>query len=297
MTIGPCQPFRHLLSAYVDGQLEPATVLAIEEHLEDCEACRERIHFQRAVATSTRRAVLGEKPSPSARARFAAALESTRADIEEVASAAIVPTTPVTSIVTAEPVHKRNRLQQFAITAVPLTAAAALALLWGTSAQSPFNHASLTNSIEANSKDMLDEFVHEHAVPLRPEATDVKDVRELGVYAGIPVRPHAFEKTSGAKLRGGRVMPMHQERAVMLQYEMGSGADTKRVSVLLYDPRRIQVGGAELVPQTVGTAEVRVGREKGYQIAVTQRDGVGYALAGDFDPERTAQLVNFVSEE
>jgi anti-sigma factor RsiW len=103
-----------------------------------------------------------------------------------------------------------------------------------------------------------------------------------------------FEKAHGAHLVGGRVLPMHQERAAMLQYEVGSGADAKRVSVLIYDPSRIHVGSADLSPSTVGTAEVRVGHERGYSVAVTQRDGVGYAAASELD---SAQLVHFVNDD
>ena len=65
-----CQQFRHLLEVYCDGQLEPSTVVAIEDHLGSCESCRERIAFQRAVATSVRREVRATPIPEDARARF-----------------------------------------------------------------------------------------------------------------------------------------------------------------------------------------------------------------------------------
>ena len=43
-------------------------------------------------------------------------------------------------------------------------------------------------------------------------------------------------------------------------------------------------------PSGNGTAEVRVGREKGYSVAATQRAGVGYLLASDLDPDESAQI-------
>ena len=43
---------------------------------------------------------------------------------------------------------------------------------------------------------------------------------------------------------------------------------------------------------TVGTAEVRVGQADGHSVAVTQRDGVGYAFATDLDPMESAELVD-----
>ena len=52
----------------------------------------------------------------------------------------------------------------------------------------------------------------------------------------------------------------------MLQYEIGNGPEVRRVSVLIYDPRRIQVNDDRISPRD------------GY-VAVTQRGGVGYACA------------------
>lgn len=294
MTPGPCQPFRHLLGAYVDGQLEPATVLAIEEHLEECDECRERVSFQRAVGISVKRAVRTERMPEGARSRLAAALEAARVERDEhdVPAPARDARDSAPSPVTFFPARTRHIIRS----AVPLTAAAALALLWGASAQGPFTRAAMSSAAAANAtgKQLLEELVHEHSVPLPPERTDPQDLRDFERYVGVPVRPRVFEKATNTRLVGGRVLPMHQERAAMLQYEVGSGADAKRVSVLVYDPRRIQVGSSDLAPRTVGTAEVRVGRERGYSVAVTQRDGVGYAAASEID---SAQLVHFVNDD
>jgi hypothetical protein len=40
----------------------------------------------------------------------------------------------------------------------------------------------------------------------------------------------------------------------------------------------------------VGTAQVLVGHSNGYSVAVTQNDGVGYALATDMDEDDTAAM-------
>jgi hypothetical protein len=85
---------------------------------------------------------------------------------------------------------------------------------------------------------------------------------------------------------------MRQERAAMLQYEITTQAgETRRVSVFVFDPRRIQVGGDDLTPQPVGTSEVRVGRQNGYSVAVAQRGGVGYAVTSDLDEQKNAELL------
>jgi hypothetical protein len=80
---------------------------------------------------------------------------------------------------------------------------------------------------------------------------------------------------------------------MMLQYVVGSGDETRRFSVLVYDAQKIEVS-ANLAPRAVGTAEVRVGREKGYSVAAAQRAGVGYLVASDLDPDKSAQLAALV---
>jgi hypothetical protein len=84
----------------------------------------------------------------------------------------------------------------------------------------------------------------------------------------------------------------------MLQYVVGSGDDARRVSVLVYDAQKIDVGGtANFAPRSVGTAEVRVGREKGYSVAVTQREGIGYLVATDLDQDKSARLAAMVYDD
>ena len=288
----PCE-HQHLLEAYNDGQLDPATILTIEAHLSQCETCRERVLFQKAVRGSVRRDVRSEALPEDARARFMAALAG-------VADGEAIDAREERAMLRKEELSARSPAVSWTLrSAVPLTAAAALALVWGASAQGPLTaRASLfgATAIDA-SREILDELVQEHSRPLPPERTDPKDLREFERYVGVPVKPRTFEKGSGARLVGGRVMPMHQERAAMLQYEVGSAEGPKRVSVLIYDPRRIQVGSTELAPRTVGTSEVRVGRARGYSVAVTEREGVGYALASDLDTERSAQFVSFGDDQ
>jgi anti-sigma factor RsiW len=47
----------------------------------------------------------------------------------------------------------------------------------------------------------------------------------------------------------------------------------------------------------VGTAEVRVGRERGYSVAVAQRGGVGYLVASDLDQDKDARLAAMVYDD
>jgi anti-sigma factor RsiW len=137
--------------------------------------------------------------------------------------------------------------------------------------------------------DFLADMLHEHSNPVPPQWTDPRDVRALDQYVGVPVRPSRFER-SGALLVGARVLPLHQQRAAMLQYVIGHGPAQRRLSVFVYDPSKISINTPSLSPRAVGTAEVAVGQQSGYSIAVTQRGGVGYAIASDLPADQSAEV-------
>jgi len=249
-------------------------LVEMDEHVSGCEVCREEAHLLCAMRGSLKRTVRASAPE-GMRERIAGAMvaESAR---EEAARGAV----------------GRAGVWQ---SVVPLATAAAVAVAWGLAAKSdarpPANEASLVGSDE-----LLSELVNEHRWPMPPETTDPKAVRGFERYVGVPVRASNFERV-GAHLVGGRVLPTpHAQRAAMLQYEVGSGDNMRRVSVLVYDAQKIQVGTANLAPREIGTTEVRVGRENGFSVAATERAGVGYLLASDLDPDKSAQLAAMLDD-
>jgi len=281
-----CRDVLCLLGPCVDGQLDVEKQAEIEAHVDGCETCHERVMLLRAMKGSLQRVTKTEAPS-GLRARALAAMQA------EAARA------------TQREAQKRMIPWR---TIVPLASAAAFALMWGVMSRGPGAKTTALGAEQAGFGDeLLAELVAEHSKPLPYDAQDAKEAQKLEQYVGVPVRPAAIGKNcpapvgsahpcARASFVGARVLPVRQERAAMLHYEVQDGNETRRVSVIIFDPRRIQVSDADLEARPVGTSEVQVGRANGYSVAVTQRAGVGYAMAGDLDESRMAELAVYSGE-
>jgi anti-sigma factor (TIGR02949 family) len=285
MTMHECRDRSRMLGSYLDGQLDPTRLIDIDEHLARCENCREEARLLQAMRSSLKRTVQTGAPS-GLRERIANTMAAERA--RESARATGIDGIDGDGFAETGPFGGRASWRS----TVPLATAAALALLWGAATRGPVPTTG-TSARAGFGDDLLSMIVAEHSRPLPPETTDPQAVRRFEQYVGVPVRPASFER-GGARLVGGRVLPLHSQRAAMLQYELGTGA---RVSVLVYDAEKIQIGTANLAPREIGTAEVRVGQEKGYSVAATERAGVGYLLASDLDPDKSAQLAAMVYDD
>jgi anti-sigma factor (TIGR02949 family) len=290
MTTHDCRDRARVLGSYLDGELEPAKLIEIDEHVVACDTCREEVQLYRAMRGSLRRVVRTAAPA-GLRERLGTAMmaERVREDARADASA---------KEAEVDATGARAPLVSLASwrTMVPLATAAALALVWGAATRG--TQGASAEATAGYGADLLAEIVAEHSSPLPLEAKDPDAVRGLERYVGVPVHAASFEGGGiNARLVGARVVPLHAQRATMLQYVVSTGTDTRRVSLFVYDAQKIQIGMANLAPREVGTAEVRVGREKGYSVAATQRAGVGYVVAGDLDPDRSAQLAAMVYDE
>jgi anti-sigma factor RsiW len=283
-----CRKYTHLLGAYADGELEPSSVLEVDDHVSRCETCGERLQLDRAIRSSLKKQV-GAAASPASealRARIAGAMiaaekHDARQNLDSRAAAA-----------------REARAEKSWVLrgAVPLASAAALAMVWGAAARGPIGRSTSNAAVSAGADFDLDDLVSEHSHPLPPESTDPKDVRAFEQYVGVPVRPVRFEQRSGAHLVGGRMIPVRQERAAVLQYEIGTGVAVRRVSILVYDPRRIHVNDDALQARAVGTAEVRTGQQNGYTLAASRGTNVGYVVASDLDSDKSAELAALAEE-
>lgn len=309
MSADACRPMGRLLGAHLDGQLDPVTTLEVEDHVAACEVCRERLALDRALRGSLKKALKATAPD-DVRARMLAAMagETARqtdrggealleAADEHALDASAAPRSRASSPGAAR--TKPTMLRHWR-TMLPIASAAALVMAWGAAGKQPVVHGMTDTMVPAGlSDDLLRDFVAQHSRPVPPEQQDPKQVRQFERYVGVPVRvPQFTQKGGSARFVGGRLVPVHGgERAVALQYEMQQGNNVQRVTVFVYDPRKIQIGGSRLAARAVGTAEVRVGQTDGYSVAVTQHGGVGYIMASDLDAESSANLVAVVDRD
>ncbi len=279
MTSQECRDRARMLGSYLDGELGAAKLIELDAHVAACGTCHEEVQLLRAMRGSLKRVV--RVPAPGGlRDRIGNAVAAERARSEAVAD------------MTGQPIGLPTWRSL-----VPLATAAAIAIAWGGATRGTQGLPDV-RAAGLPGDDLLAEFVDEHRHPLPPEAHNAGEVRGLERYVGVPVSPANFER-AGAHLVGGRIFTLlPSQRAAMIQYVVGSGNGERRLSVLVYDAQKIPaVGIANLAPRAIGTAEVRVGREKGYSVAATQRAGVGYLIASDLDPDQSAQFAATISDD
>jgi anti-sigma factor RsiW len=281
-----CSSIARLLGAHTDGQLDAAKTFEVDDHLGQCETCRERVALDRAIRGSLKKAVKAEAPS-DVRSRMLAAMaaqtarEAAGRDAAQAADPhALSPEAEDASSSSGRPTMLRHWR-----TILPLASAAAVALAWGFAGKQPMSIAGGGARLGAgfSNDELINQFVDVHRRPIRPETPDPQQVRGFEREVGVPVHVPQLEKN--ARFVGGRLLPVQGgERAAMLQYEIAqANGGVQRVSVFIYDPRRVQIHSADLPPRAVGTAQVRVGQAHGYSVAVAQHGSVGYAVASDLE--------------
>jgi anti-sigma factor (TIGR02949 family) len=272
-----CRRVVTVLDAYADGELAPEQVLEIEAHLADCNACSSRLQLEHAMKKSLRREVYARsQPSDAFRERI---LASFQAEAERQAVGQL------------ESSRRGGMLSWSSI--VPLAAAAALALFWGSGKTQPTaNHpgpsSTAINTAGAepfNVEQVLDELIDRHIDRSSPEVTEPALLDHMEPTVGVPVHfPNL--KQYGARWEGGKIVPLRNQKAASLRYLVGG----HRVTLYVYNSERFPIGSA-LKRRVVRDEPVYTGWKRGYSIATTDRHGVGYALATDLGEDEGAEIV------
>ncbi|HEY3494623.1 MAG TPA: zf-HC2 domain-containing protein [Polyangiaceae bacterium] len=270
----PCRQVLTLLEAYADGELEPDRVLEIEAHLEDCANCGTTLSLHHAVRKSLRRAVhAAAVPSDAFRERLVAQLRAETGRDEALPH--------------LQTDRHGGMLSWNSI--LPLAAAAAIALFWsarindGHVAKAPSTHAATADAV--NVDQILEELVNRHIDREAPAVTEPELVGELEPEVGVPVRAPSLAQY-GARWVGGSVVPVRNQRAASLRYQVSG----HRMTLYVYNSERFPLN-TRLTRRVVRDEPVYTGWKRGYSIAATERRGVGYAVATDLGEDEGAEIV------
>jgi len=273
-----CRRVATIADAFLDGELPPEQILEVEDHLGDCETCRERTRFDAIVQDSVRDAVMRDAaPSRDFEARVAGALRAERERLLESDS--------------MRPTASRRKW----VVAVPLGLAAAATLsfvFWLNRSEAPTlpltgqDNPKNPHDPESTPEQDLEEFVSYHTTPPAPQITEASMVPKLEPEVGVPLHLPLL-KQYGAHWQGGSVIPVHNNRAAIFRYDVSNHP----VTVYVYDTRQVRLRGV-LEPTVVHDKPIHVGMRHGYSIAAREQRGVGYAVATDLDDNESAELVS-----
>ncbi len=308
-----CLRLERWITAYADDELDAVHVLEVESHLAECEGCREQAALTRAVRTSLKRTTARDaslKAPVDLRERICTLMVAEhKRDARPMEAAEKKPEVdsqpPAQANEDDEPLasgwlgfsgsspdgssRETPKLVKLRYV-MPLAAIATVALVIGAyqlrdqkERDVAAQQSSPTNVASSFDK-FIDDLVEAHMQPPPPEVTDYDGLDRFVPYVGVRV-PHPQLNEIGARYLGGR---MHRRDAAMLQYALG---DRRRITLYVFDPTRVPVQANHLHVRVVGNNNLYVGRVRGYSVAASERDGVGYALASDLNDKETEQLL------
>lgn len=271
-----CRHFVPLLEPFRDGELGPADVVDVEEHLVECGRCAERLRLGEAMRISLREHVRADAPvadSFEERIRLALSAEREREERRDAPAE----------------LHHGRMLSWRGI--VPIAAAAAVVMVWAASANNRTTDTGMAAkgdiaSTPASVEKLIEDLVANHQRSVGPQFTEQALLPQLEPEVGVPVRAPNF-KPYGASWEGVSVVPVSNQRAASLRYRIAG----HRLTVYVYDASRVPVRST-LQQRLVRNEPVYVGSRHGVSIAATERNnGVGYAIATDLNKDESAELV------
>ena len=254
MTCGLVQ--RHM-GALVDGELDPATQIEFERHVDVCADCQELIELDQLIRSELRTRAQATVTPSSLEQRVRLALEQ-------------APKQGRTPFVTVSPVPLKQ--------AVPMVAAAAALFV-------VLGSTGVSEDANVTSASMLEDVVQLHSSQLPSDVPEPGPTQVAQYFRGrvaFPVRPARFDRQD-ARLVGARVSNVREERAAALFYEVQG----RRVTVVVFPSRAGTVVGS---PVRLGNHDLFYGSARGYSVPVRHVDGLSYAFTGDLDRDSLMRL-------
>ena len=255
-----CELVQRHIGALVDGELDPATHIEFERHIDMCADCQELLALDELIRFELRTRADATEVPRSLEERVRLAIEQ--------AECASPSGRPMVSVV---PLRARQ--------AVPLAAAAAMFLVIG--------GVAVTDDDTVQSASLLEDVVHLHTRQLPSDVAEPEPTRVSQYFRDkveFPVRPARFDRQD-ARLVGARLSNVRDRRAAALYYDVHG----QRVTVVVFPSEgvsasqgaeRMQFGGSEIVFRTV----------RGYSVPVREHDGLTYAFTGDLAREDLVRL-------
>jgi mycothiol system anti-sigma-R factor len=253
-----CRLVQRHVGAYVDGELDPASMLDFERHIEVCAVCQERVVFEKAYREMVESSVAGESAPPHLEHKVRAALDRIDASRRLGGRIANVPWQKV----------------------APLAVAAAVLLAVG-GAVGGVPDGLLTASATPIFEDVVR--VHSAELPADVQAEAPQQVTQY--FRGkveFPVRPATFHRQD-VRLLGGRVSNVRERRAAAVYYDVHGS----RVTLVVFNAPELEdqvfhmrVGGQDLLYRDVN----------GYPVPVRRYHGLNYAFTGDLGRDQMMRL-------
>jgi anti-sigma factor (TIGR02949 family) len=254
-----CKLVRRHIGAFADGELDPATQIEFERHLEACSVCQEHLAFERSFHEQTRDSVAGAQAPEHLWARALHRLDEI--DEARAAHSALIEIRPM-------------RWKQTGLIAA---AAAALLIIGGV--------VGLPDRGDYTGAGMLQDVIDLHSKAL-PSDVNAEAPQEVVRYfqgkTPFPVKPAQFKEPS-MKFMGARYIQVGTRPAAALYYNHAGHRVTLLVfqsPELMRNAHRTHVGGRELYYHDVG----------GNVVTIRQHGGVNYAFFGDLDRPALFQI-------
>lgn len=290
--VDECARFSASISAYLDGELDPAHAVDVEGHLLGCADCAERVSMLRATRLSMKRT------STCCPVALRARMQATVAAERRAASRGPSVNAPGSSDDGAPRLVRLRYAMGVAAAAAGVMFAAGMSRYTPVPEVGPMAAASMPGVDDFGIDRMLDELVAMHAHPLRPETTDPDQLGTFEPTLGVRVPRPVFQ--SLAHFQGARMHAVSDRGALLqMQYAMPQGAviDARHFTVYVFNPRVVPVRAKRLEQRMVRHRPVLVGRLRGYSVAALEQSGVGYAIASDFDADESASLVGALAQQ
>jgi mycothiol system anti-sigma-R factor len=255
-----CDLVDRRVGAFVDGELDPASMLDVERHVEACGRCQEIIGFERRFRSLVNDSLSGVEVPDALRSRVSRDLDA----VDVRGETAIL---------------RRRSLQVF-------VAAASLTLIVGVAHQS--RNAQLMPLVAGGVERIpvvtpaFDDALrlHASALPADVRAQAPSEVSQFfSDKVSFPVTPAAFDGGE-ARLTGARLQPLGARTAAALHYDVGG----RRVTVFVTDGEVPELGAP--VPE----GEVVFRNVGGQMVPVRRHGNLTYVFTGDVERETLARL-------